>query len=45
MCYVSAHGMLLMNTGNLDEAIEKFTGVIKVIVPLFRLLLFQIIVS
>lgn len=43
MCYVSAHGMLQMNTGNLDEAIEQFTSVIKVIVSLFRLLLFQIL--
>ena len=34
MLYISAYAMLLMNTGNLDQAIEKFTSIIKVIMPL-----------
>ena len=29
-CHVSGYAMLLMNTGNLDQAIDQFTNIIKV---------------
>lgn len=30
LCYFSEYAVLLMNTGKLDEAIQKFTSIVKV---------------